>query len=342
MSNADDDFSDLWEWCAEKGVVSKKLFIRRNMQGLMPHLSLHVGESVRAGAVVLTVPYLVTLNAQTIRGDMKPLAVPSVRTMCAFLTRRRRMDIITAKSLWLSSCVACYRRLLFQGRDFNISPLFSRALMPLLPSPFVSSHVRSFPSIASMLPEGLNNTAEESFLSSLKLETEGQLRVTHAALQFYQKRHASRISSQLVPSLDELRMAYRTVMHRSMLLPLDCVPSAPGDLADLFTERPDIEVLPSFVPLVDIIRSPSVLQSSNEAAGGVVGSRQHGKAVSQQQQQQPSNCALYTCTHADFVSSGSRRRVVFETSPLSSRRVVVCAMSDLKEGDELLLDYSSE
>ncbi|KAH9599544.1 hypothetical protein LSM04_005487 [Trypanosoma melophagium] len=339
MSNADDGFSDLWEWCAEKGVVSKRLSIHRHMQGLMPHLSLHVGEAVRAGAVVLTVPYLVTLNAQTIRGDMKPLAVPSVRTMCAFLTRLGRMDIITAKSLWLTSCVACYRKLLSQGRDFDISPLFSRSLMPILPSPFVSSHVRSFPSIASTLPEGLNNAEEETFLSSLKVETEAQLRVAHAALQFYQKRHTSRVSSQLVPSLDELRMAYRTVMHRSMLLPLDCVPSAPGDLADLFTERPDIEVLPSFVPLIDIIRSPSVLQPSNNAAG-VVAKKQKGTVVSQPP---PAvNCALYTCTHSDFVSSGSRRRVVFETSPLSSRRVVVCAMSDLKEGDELFLDYSSE
>ncbi|RNF26208.1 uncharacterized protein Tco025E_01516 [Trypanosoma conorhini] len=334
MTDADDKLADYWAWCAQNGVVSKKLLLHRSVQGLMPQFSLCLNEPVRAGAVVATVPYLVTLNAQTIRGDMKPAAVPPVRAMCAFLARRRRMDVVTARALWLACCLACYRRLLLQGHALGNAPLFSRRLMPELPSPFTSAHIQAYPALAAALPEGVNDgAAEESFLSPLRRQVEGQLRATHAALRFYQRRRSPHLSQQLVPSFDELRMAYRTVLHRSLLLPVDCVPSSPGDLADLFSERPDLDLLPTLVPLVDVIRSSAAARGSTEAAGrDACGGRDDGTAA---------NCALHTCTHADFLSSGSRRRVVFETEPLSSRCVVVCATRDLKEGEELLLDYGS-
>ncbi|EAN93105.1 hypothetical protein C3747_276g12 [Trypanosoma cruzi] len=335
MTDADDTLADYWAWCAQNGVVSKKLFLRRSLHGLMPQFSLHVAESVRAGAVVATVPYLVTLNTQTIRGDMKPAAVPPVRAMCKFLTRRRRMDLVTARSLWLASCLACYRRLLAQGHSLSIAPLLSRLIMPELPSPFTSTHIRCYPAIVASLPEGVDVAAlEESVFSSLWKRVEGQLRVTHAALYFYHQRRVTHIPRHLVPSFDELSMAYRMVLHRSLLLPIDCVPSSPGDLADLFTEQPDLDLLPTLVPVVDVIRSSAVARTLLEAkGGGVRGSQDDSTAA---------NCALYTCTQSDFVSSGTRRRVVFETEPLSSRRVVVCATRDLKEGEELLLDYGSE
>ncbi|ESL11215.1 hypothetical protein TRSC58_01040 [Trypanosoma rangeli SC58] len=264
---------------------------------------------------------------------MKPAAVPPVCAMCAFLTRRRRMDIVTARSLWLACCLACYRRLLLQGHALSNAPLFSRLLMPELPSPFTPTHIRGYPALAASIPEGVDHAVEYSFLSQVRRQVEGQLRVTHAALHFYQRRRLPHLSRQFVPSFDELRGAYRTVLHRSLLLPVDCVPSSPGDLADLFSERPDLDLLPTLVPLVDVIRGSSAARMSTNAVGsGVRGSWDDSTTA---------NCALYTCTQADFFSSGSRRRVVFETEPLSSRRVVVCATRDMKEGDELLLDYGS-
>ncbi|KEG09296.1 hypothetical protein DQ04_05461010 [Trypanosoma grayi] len=324
MSAADDGIADFWAWCTQSGVVSKKLSVRRGVHEAVPQLSLHMGEAVRAGAVVVSVPYLATLNAQTIRGGMRPAAVPSFRATCAFLTRRQRMDVATANSLWLASCLACYRRLLAQGHAMSIAPLLSPALMPALPSPFVAAHAGFYPAIAAALPSGQDDAVVASFLSTLGAQAEAQLQLTHAALQFYQHRRMSRVSPRLVPTLDELRMAHRAVLQRGVLLPFDCVPSSPGDLADLFEERPDLDLLPTFVPLIDIIRSPTALQTPK---GEKVGDNT------------AANCTLHTCTQANFISLGSRRRVVVETAPLSSRRIVVCAASDLKEGEELLLDY---
>ncbi|KAG8344774.1 hypothetical protein ERJ75_001590000 [Trypanosoma vivax] len=336
LSTTGDNFNCFWTWCAQNGIVSKRLSIRRGGQKDASQLSLHVDEPVRAGTVVLSVPYLVTLNPQTVRGDLRPTAMPPVRTMCRCLLRRNRMDIITAHGLWLAGCLACFGRLLAHNRKLDIAPMLSPALFPELPSPFRLAHVDYFPAIADVLRGESNGTLSESSLAAYEKRTESQLRLTHGILQLYRRRRVPHVRPEFLPSLLELRMAHRTILQRSVLLPANCIPSAPGDLADLFEESPDLETIPSLVPLVDIIRSPLAAIASGEkteVAPAVKAAGASEKVVA--------NCSLHTCTQADFLSPGTRRRVVIETSVLSNRRIVVCALCDLKVGEELLLNYGS-
>ncbi|CCD12545.1 unnamed protein product [Trypanosoma congolense IL3000] len=266
---------------------------------------------------------------------MRPQAVPPLRAMCRYLTRRTRVDVTTAQALWLAGCLSCYTRLVAQGYDLEIAPLLSPSLLPELPSPFSEAHVGSYPAILDGV-EGLGDrAARQLYLKSMESQVEVQLRATHAALRFYQSRRSPRIPSKLVPTLNELRIAHRTVLQRSIMLPVDCVASSPGDVADLFEKRPELDAIPSLVPVVDIIRSPAALRTSQHAAGP------SSSDPTTSAGSLPTNCALYTCVQAAFLSSGTRRRVLLETSPLSNRRVVVCATKEISAGEELLMSYGS-
>ncbi|AAZ10118.1 hypothetical protein, conserved [Trypanosoma brucei brucei TREU927] len=334
MLNAGGAFSGFWEWCAQNGIVSKKLFIRQSMQGLMPLLSLHADQPIGAGDVVLSVPYLSTLNAQTVRGDLRPVAVPSIRVMCRFL-QRRGVDISTARALWLASCLACATRLVAQGHEVGFAPLLSSSLLPKLPSPFVEAYVGGYPAISDALAGVADEPVRRAYLKDFETQVRSQLRATHAILRFNQRRHPSRIPLTLLPTVDELCAAYRTVLQRSVMLPVDCVPSSPGDLADLLEEKQGIDVLPSLVPGIDIIRSPTGYPPVTSVAGNSSGTPIAGD------ESNAANCSLHTCVQSDFISPGTRRRVLLETEPLSNRRVVVCSTKEIKVGEELFLSYGS-
>lgn len=313
-----------WSFCARAGITSKRLSVRHQPATPCFPLSLGVEEEVVYGAPVISVPYLSVLNVETLRGDVVPRALPPFRSMRAFLTRRDRMDDTTAQSLWLAAFLATYARRVARtnsrGGDtasLFFAPLLCEALLPALPSPFTPATAAVSPAVGAHQPAALQRWERL---------TEEQVRLTRYVVAYRARRHG--IASVLVPTDEEVLLAHRTVMQRSVLLPLNGEPSAPAELAELIEAAPGLPLLPSLVPAIDLIRpvcaatkgeAPSAKEPGEELRGG--------------------NCALYTCVHSDFVSSSSRRRVVLETAPLASRRVVVCATRNLKAGDELVMDY---
>lgn len=142
------------------------------------------------------------------------------------------------------------------------------------------------------------------------------LHLIDAVLQFYFKRN--RISRKKLPDPELLSNSYDIVRQRSLIIPLNGAPSAPDTLSDFLSMNTTLRVLPSLIPAIDLVRATP----NNDEAGD--------------------NCELYTCVESDFLSPSTRRRFVLEVAPFSSRRVVLCALKNLKEGDELFLGVENE
>lgn len=306
-----------WAFCAHAGMTSKRLSIQNTVSPCFP-LRLCVEEKVKYGAPVVSVPYLAVLNVETIRGDMVPRSLPPFRKVHAFLTRRGRLDSTTAQSLWLAAFLSTYARQTALHRPdalpLALDAVLCDAIMPPLPSPFLPANAAASPAIGSQPP---------LVLQQWERRVEEEVQLMRYVTAFHARR--SGVRSALVPTDDEMLLAYRTVLQRSVLLPAGCEPSAPAELAELIQATPELPVLPSLVPAVDLVRPASA--SAVAAEDGAAGPAAEG------------NCTLYTCVHSDFVSSSSRRRAVMETLPLAARRVVICAAKDLNAGDELTMDF---
>lgn len=306
---------DFWDACVGCGVVSKRLALRTTPSAASP-VGLVAGEAIPHGAPLISVPYNAVFNGQTLRGDTLPRALPPLRKMVAFLTRRNRMGTVTAHTLWLSCFLACYRQqctVVKAPERRLLQPLLSGTVYPPLPSFFSASTHAACPSLRGC-------SAEE--LQEMDSRVQGELNLTYTMMRHYMKHRG--VSPALRPSREMLVCAHRSVMQRAVLLPWNGAPSAPEELSELVARSPELPLLPSLVPVIDLIRAtPSDSDAMTEAE--VADS--HG------------NCAVYTCVQSDFLSSASRRRVVVETAPLAARRVVVCATKPLKEGEELLMDY---
>lgn len=311
-----------WEACTVHGVVSKPLTLHRVPHAASP-VGLCAGEAIKHGAPVINVPYSAVLNGQTLRGDRLPPALPPLRKAVRFLTRRGRLGTVTAHSLWLASFLACHleARASAAAAATSLDPLLSDGAYPPLPNLFTPANAASCVSLRELSATALR-AAEDRVGEEVDL--------THAMLRHYTKRRG--VMPRLCPGRDALVLSYRTVMQRALLLPWNCEPSAPGDLAELIESSPELSLLPSLVPVIDMVRAaPATAARSAEQAfdeeGGAQATADGG------------NCALLTCVQSDFVSSSSRRRVIVETTPLAARRVVVCATRPIKEGEELLMDF---
>ncbi|EPY31252.1 hypothetical protein STCU_03547 [Strigomonas culicis] len=271
---------NFWSYCGGVGVVSKKLALHRNADTL----SLMAGEPIKRGSPIISVPYTSVLNCQTVRGDCLPRGLPPATKMVRFLTRRHRMDFITAHSLWLASFVALSR--CPWGTPSKFAPLFVDSLTPKPP------------------------------YTSRPQVMEDHLHLIDAVLQFFFQRN--RIPRKRLPSLELLSNSCEIVRQRSLILPLNGAPSAPDTLSDFLSTDTSLRVLPSLVPAIDLVRpSPNSDESRD-------------------------NCELYTCVASEFVSPSTRRRLVLQVAPFASRRVVLCALKDLKEGDELFMGLEHE
>ncbi|KAG5499174.1 hypothetical protein JIQ42_03986 [Leishmania sp. Namibia] len=305
-----------WAACGGCGVTSKRLSIRKTTAAASP-ISLVAGEAIKHGSPVVTVPYNSIFNGQTLRGDILPRALPPLRKMVLFLTRRGRMGTVTAHSLWLACFIACYRQQCAVTKAVGrwpLQPLLSSTVYPPLPNLFLDSNKFACPSLRG-------SSATE--LQVLERRVLKEVELTYSMLRHYMKRRG--VPSKLRPSTDMLVQAHRTVMQRALLLPLNGEPSAPEELSELIATSPDLPLFPSLVPVIDLIRA-APLDSRSEA--------EEGAAV-----QSSGNCAIFTCVQSDFLSPSSRRRVIAETAPLSARRVVVCATKPIEEGAELLMEF---
>jgi hypothetical protein len=310
-----------WEACTAHGVVSKKLTVHRLPQSASP-VGLCLGEAAKHGAPLITVPYHAVMNGQTLRGDLLPSTMPPLRKAVLFLTRRGRLGSVTAHSLWLACFFACHAAEHAHAQDSlqsSLHPLLNDTVYPPLPNLFLPANASSCPSLRTLRADELEEAEQR---------VDGEVDLTHAMLRHYVKRRG--VSPRLCPHRDALALAYRTVMQRALLLPWNCEPSAPGDVSELMESSPDIPLLPSLVPVIDMIRSAPLAEAA-----------EHAVTVGEDEVQPRSkgNCALFTCVQSDFLSSSSRRRVIVETAPLAARRVVVCATRSLKEAEELLMDF---
>ncbi|KAG5501376.1 hypothetical protein JKF63_03188 [Porcisia hertigi] len=313
MHNSVDGF---WAACGGCGVTSKKLFIHKTGAAASP-IGLVLGEAVKDGSPLITVPYNSVFNGQTLRGDVLPRALPPFRKMLLFLTRRGRMGASTAHSLWLACFVACYQQqcaVTSVTKRWLLQPLLSNAVYPPLPNPFTEGNKFAYSSLRR------SSAAELQVMERRVLD---ELDLTYWMLRHYMKRRG--VSPELRPSRDMLVQAHRTVMQRALLLPWNGEPSAPADLSEMIETSPDLPLFPSLVPAIDLIRA-----APPESPAGVEDSGA---------EKDRGNCAIFTCVQSDFLSSSSRRRVIVETAPLAARRVVVCATKPLKKDVELFMEF---
>ncbi|GET89665.1 hypothetical protein, conserved [Leishmania tarentolae] len=311
-----DSVDSFWAACSGCGVTSKRLSIHKTAVEASP-IGLVAGEEVKHGSPLINTPYNSVFNGQTLRGDVLPRALPSLRKMMLFLTRRGRMGAITAHSLWLACFVACYRQQCTVNNEtqrWSLQPLLSSTVYPPLPNFFSENNKFACPSLRG------SSAAE---LEVMERRVQDELDLTYSMLRHYVKRRC--VSLKLLPSRDMLVQAHRTVMQRALLLPWNGEPSAPAELSELIETSPDIPILPSLVPAIDLIRAAPLDCRT--------GTDDDAEA------QSSSNCTIFTCVQSDFLSSSSRRRVIVETAPLAARRVVVCATKPLKEGTELLMEF---
>eukprot|EP00796_Vickermania_ingenoplastis_P008853 gene8853-6233_t len=331
-------------------------------------------KKIKYGSVIISVPYSRVVNGQNMRGGLVPSPVPPLKLMLWFL-HRRNVNMITGQSLWLAACVAGYKRgLLAVEREkteqrsmspkgdtaiisvlsgekripwISMAPLFSSTLHYDVESPFLPHNAVHYPTLSGF------NRAE---LEELQGVSERQLEAVFKFMRRYAKRRGARLDS--VPSRKELAGGYCTVLLRSMLLPVNGEPSAPGDLSELLESTPDLPVLPSLIPLVEHIRAvPAIRARGRGETDGLQGAgEKHSCFASDAAQDRPEgrvapsnlehddpgpNCTLHTCHQSDFLSPNSRRRALLPafSSVCSARRVVVCAGRDIACGEELSLGF---
>ncbi|KPA73523.1 hypothetical protein ABB37_09835 [Leptomonas pyrrhocoris] len=321
MSASGVDMDVFWEACTAHGVVSKKLVVHRSPHSTSP-VGLCAAEAVKHGAPLINVPYHAVLNAQTLRGDLLPRALPPLRKAALFLTRRGRLGLVTAHSLWLACFLACHAEECAHAqhaRKSFLHPFLSNGVYPPLPNLFLTANASSCPGLRSV-------PAAE--LQEAERRVSGEMDLIHTMLRHYGKRRG--VPAGLCPHREALVLSYRTVMQRAILLPLNCQPSSPDDLAELIESSPGIPLIPSLVPVIDMIRPAHPSKTAAEAKED---------DESEAELTSSANCTLLTCVQSDFVSPSSRRRVIVETAPLAARRVVVCAAKAIKEGEELRMDF---
>lgn len=348
-----EDIQNFWSYCVECGVTCKPLAIqpadkltgKNSFSGNHPVSPIKVvvdQAPIAYGSPIISVPYGCVLNAQTLRGGLVPPSVPPLSVMHRLLTRGNRMHTYTAQSLWLAACVAGYRTRIHRNRRAEsliqprsqkifstpwkaISPLFSDTFYYTLESPFQRHVAQHYPEMQQY------TEAELSTMSAIFHRH--HLPLTHAIIRRYAGPKG--LLRGEVPDLNTLTTSYYSVLYRSMLLPINGEPSAPGDLSELVNRVPQLVLLPSLIPLVDLIR-PVPIQK-----GGIHKDGADGTTSVDTSCRLVPNCVLYTCQLSDFISPSSRRRVM--TAPTSSvysnRRVVICAERDLKIGEELLLGF---
>ncbi|CCW61038.1 unnamed protein product [Phytomonas sp. EM1] len=298
------DVEKFWTYCAKVGVVSKKLSFRTSSPPWGP-VSVFVDEPVAYGSPIVVVPYQAVLNCQTIRGNRVPWSLPTFYKMFQFLTRRGRMDSETAQCLWLASYLATHHKNMSSSKP--LAPLLSFGLKTELSSLFTPEFATSCPFVVE--------ARDDASLCRMDRLATFHVHLAHTMIQFHRRRKG--ISSAYEPTLHQLSLAYRTVIKHSLPLPINCEPSTPAELAEFMEATPDLTILPSLVPVVDLIRP---VQNANNDSTGV-----------------EANSAIFTCIQSDFESPVTRRRIVFETTPLSSRRVAVIATKNLKKDDEVIL-----
>lgn len=354
-----------WEYCAGVGVRSKRLAIRRQASKNVP-LTLVASEKIRYGSPVVNVPYRAVLNCQTLRGNFVPPALPSFDKTRRFLTRHGRMSVMLASRLWLAGFLACYRRQMTLCERFDARAVSASVSETIRDTRAEHKNINSA-LMSSLMPHLLLLTLRDTatigappgpVVTRLSPdEMNEQVHTFHNLMIFHAKR--TRVAQRLRPDVIDLTHAHATVTLCGLPLPIHCTPSAPDDLAKLIDENPDMVQLYSLIPIIDLACATSHAQlishalerscvpvscaTSIQSMSERVNHATSPTEVSENKSSESGgNTEIYTCVEARYENDDSRRRAIVETSPLSARRVVLCAARDIDENEPVSLLYKHE
>lgn len=366
MIKEEDEIKRFWLHCVKVGIVSKSLKIGRVSRnsssvassdsriGARRPISIFIEEPAKCGAPLISVPYNSVLNVQNIRGGLVPRCVPPFSVFSRLFTRRfRRIHPLTTQSLWIAACLGSYRHgikqmaleiekkktLLTSSTSTSVDPPWRSTMSTWvsdtffypLNSPFTLLEWEFYRSGFHELDSTKENIS--IFLPELRLRTQRYLNLTFALICCHA--HKRGVPGKEIPDQSALTHAYNSFLYRSILLPINGEPSTPGDLSELLEAAPHLPLLPSMVPLIEHIRTIPTINDDAE----VENLNDNEERENMKEHVEQPNCILHTCQLSEFLSPASRRRrITAPTSSLfSSRRVVVCAARDLREGEELTL-----
>lgn len=270
-----------WQWCNDVGVEAKRVAI----QGTGPTRGLFAAQDIKNGAVVVNVPFAACMSLQSVPMKLLPPPLISANTLCTLSRRTLRMTAFESSFLWLSGMLATFAVASPRRNPYH-------PYMRLLPTTTKDLEASTAAALRQL------TKAEQQDYWTL----ERQARRAENFLCDVTRRKAQHIHfTGNVPNLAAVRWAHRMVLSRAILLPSNCVPSAPEDLATYLDEHPDAQVMPALVPVVDLINNCC----SSE----------------------PPNCVISTCKQNDV------------TNLSLAPRIVVCACRDIPQGEELTLPY---
>lgn len=138
-----------------------------------------------------------------------------------------------------------------------------------------------------------------------------------------------------------MRYCHDVVISRCVEIPVGCTKSVPDDLPTLLEKHPRMPVLPTLVPVLDMINAASPTPTEKMMRRGVEKHSDDSGEVA------VSNCTVYTCVarRDQDDSGGDNTPVKTRVVPgelLQRKRIVVCATRALEAGEELLLPYDTD
>lgn len=326
-----------WEWCAARGVTSKRLSIRTN--GSVAERGLFLDEDVKAGSVLISVPYRAAINRETLPCGFIPKGIPPLWMFHKVL---RRVDLTphAAEYFWLASVLSLA----------SSSPHFMQSYGPfleILPAPAEHNALRAATRLTlSQNPADL--TVCNDF-DDIKANTSKTASLVSRLLRKY-VRHTVRKEKRgalcALATAEGIFGCHDTVISRGIDIPWGCKPSAPNDLTTFLEEQERLieegsraavhAVIPTLVPVIDLINSGHDSIAPGEPADGA--SETDDAAANKMESQ--SNCEIFTC---QFNPNKGERSCGYRSGSrdvLDKRRIVLCASKDIASGSELLMDYN--
>lgn len=317
-----------WDWCARHGVTSKRLSIgsssRHGERGLF------LEESCGEGAVLLSIPFGLCLNRELLmlsHGTWCRSIVPIAALQQA--ARRFHVDAGDGcEHMWLSLAL---RKILMsrtvgkhRNDDTHHPEVIFEPYAAMLPS--AASLEMSRSRALQTLRSQHASDVEEAFMD-IQAQVNRSVRITARVTRHFESQLRRR--NRMITGDNQLLLPYchDLVISRCVELPVGCTRSVPDDLPTLLEKHPRMPVLPTLIPVLDMINAAEPAQNENgdeEVAGDT------------------SNCAVFTTVARREGAQEDGNSVKTRVVPgelLSRRRVVVCATRPLQSGTELLLPY---
>lgn len=221
--------SSFWSWCVKQGLRCKHVTLRSTPNGR----GLFIEEAASRGSVVISVPYMATLNRQC-SGNA---SVPSIQ-WCRRLSKSLGLLPSSSEMLWLTLCVGSVADAAFDNQN-DWKPYFE----------LVSEAVTHLPLSRSTASKKLTPVESEELEKILR-----DSRKTLQGLATLQRRWTRERKATKKEILSQLTWAHDLVVSRSIQVPVGCCPSTPQSMEEYIDET-GCATVPCIVPLVDCIDS---------------------------------------------------------------------------------------